>query len=84
VYSEHIAANLPRDRESATTVRTETEIAHRVITQVFPRPEVYTIAAAVDDSTNHAQDAPLVDEYLSTLENARIPIAGARALQSLP
>jgi len=48
------------------------------------RTEFYAVASAIDDSTNHSQDAPFVDEYLSTLENARIPIADARVLQSLP
>lgn len=84
VYSEHIAANVPGDRETASIVRTETEIAYGVVTQIFPTPELYAIAIAVDDSTNHSQDAPFVDEYLSTLENARISVADPRALESLP
>jgi hypothetical protein len=84
VYSEHVAANFPGDRETSTIVRTETGNAHRVVTDIFPPVEFYAIATAVDDSTNLSEDAPFVDEYLSTLENARIPIADARALQSLP
>jgi hypothetical protein len=84
VYSEHVAANLPADRATPAVVRTETELAHRIVTQVFPAPEFYAVAAAIDDSTNPSQGGPFVDEYLSTLENARIPIADALALQSLP
>jgi hypothetical protein len=84
VYSEHVAANLPGDRETATIVRRETETAHGVVTQIFPLAEFYAIAIAVDDSTNHSQGAPFVDDYLSTLENARISIAVPRALESLP
>ena len=84
VYSEHVAANVPGDRETSMIVRAETEIAHRVAAQIFPPPEFYAIAIAVDDSTNHSQSAPFVDEYLSILENARITIADRRALESLP
>lgn len=84
VYSEHVAANLPADRATPALVRTETESAHRIVTQIFPAPEFYAVATAIDDSTNSSQGAPFVDEYLSTLENARIPISDAIALQSLP
>jgi hypothetical protein len=84
VYSEHVAANLPADRATPAIVRAETELAHRTVTQLFPLPEFYAVAAAIDDSTNHSHGAPFVDEYLSTLENARIPISDALALQSLP
>jgi hypothetical protein len=84
VYSEHVAANLPQERETPTLVRTETELAQRIVAQIFPAPEFFAVAAAIDDSTNHSQGAPFVDEYLSTLETAHIPIADALALQSLP
>ncbi len=84
VYSEHVAANLPADRATPVVVRAETEIAHRTVTQLFPLPEFYAVAAAIDDSTNHSHGAPFVEEYLSTLENARIPVSDALALQSLP
>jgi hypothetical protein len=84
VYSEHVAANLPSDRATPAVVRAETDFAHRIVTQIFPAPEFYAVAAAIDDSTNHSQGAPLVDQYLSTLENARIPISDPLALQSLP
>jgi hypothetical protein len=84
VYSEQVAANLPADRATAAVVRAETERAQRIVAQIFPPPEFYALAAAIDDSTNHSHGAPFVDEYLSTLENARIPITDALALQSLP
>jgi hypothetical protein len=84
VYSEHVAANLPEERDAPTIVRTETELAQRIVAQIFPPPEFFAIAAAIDDSTNHSRGAPYVDEYLSTLETARIPIADMLALQSLP
>ncbi len=84
VYSEHVAANLPQDRGTLAVVRAETELAHRVVAQIVPLPEFFAVAAAIDDSTNHSQGAPFVDEYLSTLESARIPINDNLALQSLP
>jgi hypothetical protein len=84
VYSEHVAANLPVDRATPAIVQTETELGQRIVMQIFPVPEFYAVAAAIDDSTNHSQGAPFVDEYLSNLENARIPITDPLALQSLP
>jgi hypothetical protein len=84
VYSEHVGANLPADRATPAVVRAETELAHRTVTQLFPLPEFYAVAAAIDDSTNHSHGAPFVNEYLSTLENPRIPASDALALQSLP
>ena len=42
------------------------------------------MAFAVDDSTEVERGAPFVGQYLSTLENARIPVTDGRALQSLP
>ena len=84
VYSEHVAANLPEEPDTPTIVRTETELGQRIVAQLFPAPEFFSIAAAIDDSANHSKGAPYVDEYLSTLETARIPIGDLLALQSLP
>ena len=84
VHSEHVAANLPKNRDTSTVVRTQTEIARRVVTQIFPPAEFYAVAAAIGDSTDHARGALFVDLYLGTLENARIPVADPLALQSLP
>ncbi|HET8924123.1 MAG TPA: hypothetical protein VFN26_14135 [Candidatus Acidoferrum sp.] len=84
VYSEHVAANLPEERDAPTIVRTETELAQRIVAQILPPPEFFAIAAAIDDSTNHSKGAPYVDQYLSALETARIPVADILALQSLP
>jgi len=42
------------------------------------------VASAIDDSTEWERRAPFVDEYLSGLENARIPLTDLLALQSLP
>jgi hypothetical protein len=84
VYSEHVAANLPADAATAAVVRSETERAHSIVAQIIPALEFYAVAAAIDDSTNHSQGSPFVDEYLSNLENARIPITDPLALQSLP
>jgi hypothetical protein len=46
-------------------------------------PEFFAMAFAVDDSTEVERGAPFVEQYLSTLENARIPVTDVRALQSL-
>jgi hypothetical protein len=82
VYSEYIAANVPEDRETLATINAETEIAYNLVTRIFPPPEFYVLAGAIDDSTS--QETPLVEDYLSTLENARIPLSDPLVLNFLP
>src|SRR5262249_31984028 len=60
------------------------ERARSLVTQFCPSSEFFALAAAIDDSTGRSQMTPLVDEFLSTLENARIPPADPITLQSLP
>ncbi len=84
VYTEYLAANLATDRATAEALRRETEQAQRIVAQILPPPEFFALAAAVDDSTDWERGAPFVEQYLSALENARIPLTDALALQSLP
>jgi len=84
VYTEFLAANLPADRTTTEVLRPETELAQRIVAQTLPPPEFFALAAAVDDSTELEKGAPFAEQYLSTLENARIPVTDAFALQSLP
>jgi Nucleotidyl transferase AbiEii toxin, Type IV TA system len=81
VYTEHLAANLPAEKAVVESLRRETETARRIVVQILPLPEFLALAAAVDDSTEIERGAPFVEEYLTTLENARIPIADPLALQ---
>ncbi len=84
VYTEYLAANLPADRAISEVLRRETELAQRIVAQIFPPAEFFALAAAVDDSTEPERGAPFVEQYLSALEGARIPVTDALALQSLP
>jgi hypothetical protein len=84
VYTEYLAANLPTDRATSEGLRRETELGQRIVAQILPPLEFFVVAAAVDDSTDWERGAPFVEQYLSTLENARIPVTDALALQSLP
>jgi hypothetical protein len=84
VHTEYLAANLPADRATAELLRRETDLAQRIVAQIFPVPEFFALAAAIDDSTESEKKAPFVEEYLSTLENARIPVTDDHALRSLP
>ncbi|MGB2678392.1 MAG: hypothetical protein WAN12_15005 [Candidatus Acidiferrum sp.] len=84
VYTEYLAANLPADRTTAEVLRRETELAQRIVAQILPPPEFFALALAVDDSTEPERGAPFVEQYLSTLETARIPVMDPFALQSLP
>ena len=84
VYAEYVAANLPASRDSADAVRQETQSAQRLMARFLPPTEFLGVAGAIDDSTEWERRAPFVDEYLSGLENARIPLTDVLALQFLP
>ncbi len=84
VYTEYLAANLPADRATSEVLHRETELAQHILAQIFPPPEFFALAAAVDDSTESERGAPFAEEYLTGLENARLPVTDALALQLLP
>jgi hypothetical protein len=84
VYTEYLAANIPADRATSELLRRETGLARRIVAQILPVQEFFAMAFAVDDSTEVERGAPFVEEYLTTLENARIPVTDDLALQSLP
>ncbi len=84
VYAENLAASLPVGPDSAEVVRQETQLAQSLVARILPPPEFLALARAIDDSTECERQAPFVEEYLSGLENARIPLTDILALQSLP
>jgi hypothetical protein len=84
VYSEHVAASLSQGRETSETIQTEVGRAQTLVARICPPPEFFALAAAIDDSTGSSQMTPLVDDFLATLEGARIPPFDPLALQSLP
>jgi hypothetical protein len=84
VYAEYVANSLPVDPSTAEKVRQETDSAQKVIAQILPPPEFFNLADAINDSTEWDGQAPFVEEYLSGLENNRIPVADTLALNSLP
>ena len=84
VYTEYLAANLPADRATTEVLRRETELAQRIVAQILPPLEFSALAAAIDDSTAWERGAQIVEQYLSTLESARIAVNDALALQFLP
>jgi hypothetical protein len=84
VYAEHVANSLPVDSSTAEKVRQETDSAQKVIAHILPPPEFFNLADAINDSTEWDTQAPFVEEYLSGLENNRIPVTDILALRSLP
>ena len=84
VYAEYLAASLPVGPDSAEAVRQQTQSAQRLAARILPPSEFLALASAIDDSTEWERQAPFVEEYLSGLENARIPLTDVLALQSLP
>lgn len=84
VYAEYVANSLPVDPSTAEKVRQETDSAQKVIARILPPPEFFNLADAINDSTEWNKQAPFVEEYLSVLENNRIPVTDILALNSLP
>lgn len=84
LYAEYIAASLPVGRSTTDTIASETEKALQVVLRFFPNPDFLAVAAAIEHSTNHTQGSPLVHEYLSSLEQSRIPLSHPLALTLLP
>jgi hypothetical protein len=84
VYAEYLAASLPAGPDSAEVVRQQTQSAQRLVARILPPSEFLALTSAIDDSTEWERQAPFVEEYLSGLENARIPLTEVLALQSLP
>jgi hypothetical protein len=62
----------------------EVQRSQRVVSLIFPIPEFYGLAAAIDDSCDWERIPKLTEEYLAALENARIRITQTLALQFLP
>jgi hypothetical protein len=84
VYTESLAANLPTDRTTPELLRQQTDLGRRIVAQILPPPEFLALASAIEDITDLETGASLAEEFLSTLENARIPVSDALALQLLP
>jgi len=84
VYEEHLAANIPAGRNVREQLQREVQRSHRVVSLIFPIPEFYGLAAAIDDSCDWERIPKLTEEYLAALENARIRITQTLALQFLP
>jgi hypothetical protein len=84
VYAEHVATSLPVGPSTAETVRQETRSAQKVVARILPSSEFFDLVAAINDSTEWDGHAPFVEEYLSGLENNRIPVTDILALRSLP
>jgi hypothetical protein len=84
VYEEHLAANIPAGRNVREELQREVQRSHHVVSLIFPIPEFYGLAAAIDDSCDWERIPKLTEEYLAALENARIRITQTLALQFLP
>lgn len=84
VYEEHVAANMAAGREARDELQREVQRSHRVVSRILPIPEFCPLAAAIDDCCDWEHIPNLTDDYLAALENARIRIAEAIALQFLP
>lgn len=85
VYEEQLAANIPAGRSVRAELQREVQRSHRVVSLIFPIPEFYGLAAAIDDSCDweripKERIPKLTEEYLATLENARIRITQTLAL----
>ena len=73
VYEEHLGANIPAGRNVREELQREVQRSHRVVSLIFPIPEFYGLAAAIDDSCDWERIPKLTEEYLAALENAQPP-----------
>jgi len=84
VYREHLAGSAPADRNTQDALRRELDQAQRLVITVLPPASFFAVAAAIDDSCNWDRLPSLVEDFLSTLDNARIAVTDNLALELLP
>ena len=84
LYGEHVAANIPLSRDAKEELPRDVERSHRAVSRIFPVAEFYALAAAIDDCCDWERIPHLTEDYLKTLENARIRVGDAIALLFLP
>jgi len=84
VYREHLAGSAPADRNTQDALRRELDQAQRLVITVLPPASFFAVAAAIDDSCDWDRLPLLVEDFLSTLDNARIAVTNNLALKLLP
>ncbi|HEX4075416.1 MAG TPA: hypothetical protein VHX49_08465 [Candidatus Acidoferrales bacterium] len=84
VYREHLARSAPADRNTQDALRRELDRAQRLVFTVLPPSAFFAVAGAIDDSRDWDNLPLMVEDFLSTLDNARIPVTDNLALELLP
>ena len=84
VYEEFTVADKPLNREARREVSGEVERAHAMMLSLLPPKEFFELLAAVDDSCDVDRNPGLVEEFLTSLEQARTTIDHPRAVDHLP
>jgi hypothetical protein len=84
VYEELIVANKPLDHAARQEVREEVRRAHQMMLKIFLPKEFYALLAAVENSCDVDRNRPLVEDFLSNLEQTRTKITAAEAVEHLP
>jgi hypothetical protein len=84
VYREHLAGSAPADRNTQDALRRELDQTQRLVLTVLPPFAFFAIAAAIHDSCDWDTLPLLVEDFLSTLDNARIAITDNLAIEFLP
>lgn len=84
VYEEHLVGDRPLDRAARSEVADELRRSHRLLLGVLPATTFYQLFAGVEDCCDPERNVVLVEEFLSSLENAGMTIYSRDALHFLP
>jgi hypothetical protein len=84
VYEESIVANQPVDRAARQRVSEEIGRAHRMMADVIPGREFYTLLVAIENCSNPERNRALSESFLSNLKQAGLKITDPLALELIP
>lgn len=84
VYEEYLVGDKPLDRAARREIADELERAHRLLIGVLPATTFYQLLAGIQDCCDPERNEVLVEEFLSSLENAGMTIHSRDALHFLP
>jgi len=84
VYEEHLVGDKPLDRAARTEVADELTRAQRLMLGLLPPTLFFQLLAGIEDCCDLERSAPVVEEFLLSLDRSGISIYSQDALQFIP
>jgi len=84
VYEEQLVGDKPLDRVARSEVAAELARAQRLTQGLLPLTLFFQLLAGIDDCCDLERSAPLVEEFLLSLDRSGISIYSQDALQFIP